>query len=58
MIELIIGLIVIGVALYLLDLIPMDGTIKTIIRVVVILLAVLYVLQFFGIWHGMPRLRG
>lgn len=57
MIAIIVALVIIGVALYLLELIPMDGTIKTIIKVVVILFAVLYVLSLLGINTGvhLPR---
>lgn len=47
-------LVVLGVALYLIGLIPMDGTIKQAIRVLAILFVVLYLLQVLGIWHGLP----
>lgn len=57
MISILVALVIIGVALYLLNLIPMDGTIKTIIRVLVILFAVLYVLSLLGFNTGvhLPR---
>lgn len=48
LISLIITLIIIGVALYLINLLPMDATIKQIVRVLVILAALLYVLRAFG----------
>lgn len=48
MISLLVVLVLIGVGLYLIEQIPMDGGIKTIIRVVVILCVVLYLLQAFG----------
>jgi len=48
LISVIVGLAVIGVGIYLIDLIPMDKTIKQIIRVVVILLVVLWVLSALG----------
>lgn len=57
MIELLVALIIIGVVLYLIELIPMDGTVKTIIRVLAILFMVLYLLQLLGVWHGFQRLR-
>ncbi len=57
MISLIIVLVFIGVGLYLLELIPMDATIKRIIQVLVILLAVVWVLQALGLLHGLPVLR-
>ena len=52
MIHIIITLLIVGVLLYLITLIPMDAAIVTIIRVVVILCAVLYVLSALGLWHG------
>jgi hypothetical protein len=56
LISIIVTLIVIGLLLYLIGLIPMDGTIKQIIRVVVILAVIIWLLQSFGllgpIGHG------
>jgi hypothetical protein len=46
-------LIVIGVVLYLIETIPMDATIKVIIRVVVILFVVIWLLSVFGIGSGL-----
>lgn len=54
LISLIVTLIIVGVALYLVTLIPMDPVIKQVIRVVVLLLALLYVLEALGVWHGNP----
>jgi uncharacterized membrane protein len=48
LISLLITLILVGVALYLIGLIPMDPTIAKVIRVVVIVVALLYVLSCFG----------
>lgn len=48
MIELIIALIIIGALLYLLNLVPIDGTVKTIIYVVVIVGICIYVLRHLG----------
>lgn len=53
MIQILLALIFVGVMLYLITLIPMDGAIVQIIRVVVILGAVLYVLKALGLWHGL-----
>lgn len=48
LISLVIVLIVVGVALYLVNtIIPMDGKIKTIINVVVILVVLLWLLNIF-----------
>jgi hypothetical protein len=55
--NLIVMLVLLGVGLYLLQLIPMDATIKRIIQVLVIVVAVLWALQMLGLWHGLPALR-
>lgn len=56
LISIIVTLIVVGLVLYLVGLIPMDGTIKQIIRVVVIIAVIIWLLQSFGllgsIGHG------
>ena len=50
LISLVVTLIVIGVVLYLINnFIPMDEKIKQLVNVVVVLIAVLYTLQSFGI---------
>ena len=49
LISIIVTLIVIGLLLYLIGLIPMDGTIKQIIRVVIIIAVVIWLLQSFGL---------
>lgn len=59
MIDVLIVLIVLGVMLYLVEnLIPMDASVKTVIRVVVILCICLWLLRVFGILDlPVPRLR-
>lgn len=52
MISILITLIVIGVVLYLVELIPMDATIKRIIQIVAILLVVIWLLSSFGVLGG------
>jgi hypothetical protein len=53
--------IVIGAGLYLLDLVPIDATIKRVIRVVVILILVIIVIlflaQMLGLGTGTTSLR-
>lgn len=49
LIGIVIALILIGVALYLVNLIPMDGTIRKIIQIVVIVVVVLWLLQALGL---------
>jgi hypothetical protein len=48
-ISIIVTLVVIGLVLYLIDLIPMDGTIKQIIRLIVIICVVVWLLRAFGL---------
>jgi hypothetical protein len=55
-IGLIVALIVLGFILYIVKLLPIDGTIKKIIYAVVILLALLWVLQGVGLLGGGPYL--
>ena len=52
MIHILIALILLGVLLYLIQMIPMDATIMQLIRIVVIVGAVLYLLSAPGMWHG------
>jgi hypothetical protein len=52
-------LIVVGVALWLINrFIPMAGSIKTILNVVVVIVVILWLLQVFGIfsYHSIVRL--
>jgi hypothetical protein len=46
----VIALVLIGVALYIISLIPMDSTIKQIIRVVVIVAVCLWMLDYYGLY--------
>jgi uncharacterized membrane protein len=61
LISLLVTLILVGVALYLIGLIPMDPTIAKVIRVVVIVVALLWVLSMFGLlpsgWSPSYRIR-
>lgn len=59
MIQLLVVLIIFGVALYLVEtFIPMSPPIKIVIRVIVVLVLVLYLLQAFGVTGpAVPRLR-
>lgn len=59
MIQLLLLLVIVGVVLFLIEQIPMDATIKGIIRVVVIVCVVFYVLSAFGILDlPLPNVRG
>ena len=53
-ISIIVTLIVIGLLLYLIGLIPMDSTIKQIIRVVVIIAVIVWLVQSLGLLGPNP----
>jgi hypothetical protein len=60
LISLIVLLVILGLALYLIETyVPMSPPIKTVLRVVVVLVLVLWLLQAFGVVDGVnvPRLR-
>ncbi len=58
LIQLVIVLVVLGVLLWAINAyIPMNATVKKIINVVVILVAVLYVLTAFGVLGSLSELR-
>lgn len=52
----IITLIVIGLVLYLIDLIPMDGAIKQIIRLIIIIAVIVWLLRVFGLMPWLNNL--
>jgi hypothetical protein len=57
MIDVIVALVILGLILWVVDQIPIDATIKRIIHVIAIVIAVLWCLQVFGLWHGFPAFR-
>ena len=58
LINLVIALIVVGVALYLINrYIPMASSIKTILNVVVVVAVCVWVLQAVGIWGNLMSYR-
>ena len=58
LISLIVTLVVVGVGLWLINnYIPMDGKIKTILNVVVVIVVVLWLLSVFGLLGSMAPLR-
>ncbi len=59
MVGILVTLVIIGVVLYLVEsVIPMDASIKLVIRVVVLLFVVLWLLQAFGLTDlPVPKLR-
>lgn len=58
MLELILALILVGVALWLINtMIPMDPKIKTILNVVVVIVVLLWVLQSLGVIGSLNSVR-
>lgn len=53
LIHVVIVLIVVGVILWLINrFVPMAGSIKSILNLVVIIAVIIYLLRVFGIWGG------
>jgi hypothetical protein len=50
-------LIVVGVLLWLVNLIPMQGTIKSILNAVVVIAVVLWLLNIFGLFNSFAHIR-
>ena len=57
LISLLVVLVLCGLALWALGQFPIDPTIAKIIKVVIVVVAVLYCLSAFGIYHGPVGLR-
>ena len=58
LLNLIIALVAVGVVLYCINrFVPMDGTIKKIINVVVILILIVYLLDVFGVFDAFRGVR-
>jgi hypothetical protein len=57
LLQVVITLVIIGFLLWLVNLIPMAPTISTILNAVVAIAVVVWLLQVFGLWHYVTRLR-
>jgi hypothetical protein len=57
LLQIIITLIVVGVLLWLINLIPMAPSISTILNVVVTIFVVVWLLQVFGLWGYVTHFR-
>ena len=58
LIQLVVTLIVVGVLLWAVNnYIPMDGRIKQILNIVVVIAVVLWLLQVFGLLSGLGNIR-
>lgn len=52
------ALIVVGVCLWLVNAyVPMDGKIKQVLNVVVLIVVVIWLLRVFGIWDYLEKVR-
>jgi hypothetical protein len=57
LLQIIVVLIVVGVLLWLVNLIPMQGTIKSILNAVVVIAVVLWLLNVFGLLSFLSHVR-
>ncbi|MGH9378256.1 MAG: Thivi_2564 family membrane protein [Terriglobia bacterium] len=57
LIHIIVVLIVIGILLWLINLIPMAGSIKTILNAVVVIAVILWLLEVFGLLGTLSTIR-
>ncbi len=57
MITLLIQLIILGVIFYFAEQIPMASPFPQIVRVVALVIGLVIILQFFGVYTGLPALR-
>lgn len=57
LLTMVIVLIVVGILLWLVDLIPMDATIKRIIRILVIIVVVLWLLKAIGLFAYLSKVH-
>ena len=58
LLQIVIVLMVVGVLLWLVNrFIPMQGTIKSILKAVVVIATVLWLLNIFGVFHSLSRIR-
>ncbi len=57
LLQVLMALVAIGVVLWLVNLIPMQGTIKSILNAVVVIAVVLWLLNIFGVLHSLSRMH-
>jgi hypothetical protein len=57
LIQVLVVLVVVGVLLWLVNLIPMQGTIKSILNAVVVIFVVLWLLNVFGLMPYLSHVR-
>ncbi len=57
LIHVLLTLVVVGVLLWLVNLIPMQSTIKSILNTIVVIIVVLWLLQVFGLFSSLSNIR-
>ena len=57
LIQVLLTLVVVGVLLWLVNLIPMQATIKSILNTIVVIVVVLWLLQVFGLFTALSNIR-
>jgi hypothetical protein len=57
LLQILIALVVVGVLLWLVNFIPMQGTIKSILNAVVVIAVVVWLLNIFGLFHSLSHIR-
>jgi hypothetical protein len=57
LLQILVTLVVVGVLLWLVNLIPMQGTIKSILNAIVVIVVVLWLLNIFGLFHSLSHIR-
>jgi hypothetical protein len=57
LIQVLVVLVVVGLLLWLVNLIPMQGTIKSILNAVVVIFVVVWLLNVFGLMPDLARVR-
>ena len=57
LLQVLMSLVVVGVLLWAVNLIPMQGTIKSILNAVVVIAVVLWLLNVFGFMHSLSRMH-
>jgi hypothetical protein len=57
LLQVLMSLVVVGVLLWAVNLIPMQGTVKSILNAVVVIAVVLWLLNIFGFMHSLSRMH-
>jgi len=57
LLQVLLTLVVVGVLLWLVNLIPMQSTIKSILNTIVVIIVVLWLLQVFGLFTSLSNIR-